>query len=102
MSTLKRELDYQQKINDAVRRITEYFGGEVPYTVHVEQMLDAQTQIIGLMELAKTRMITNPDDELLFKTDEIALFLRDVRRYLKMLRPFAELLGQADFGNEKQ
>ena len=53
-------------------------------------MLSATTQIVGLMELAKQQMIdSGGDDELEFTTDEISLFLRVVREYLKMLRPFA-------------
>ena len=97
MTNARKMLENQQKINDAVKHIMDYFGGEVPYTVHVEQMLDAQTQIIGLMDLAKTQMLIEE-----FTTNEIPMFLRDVRNYLKMLKPFVELLGQAGFGNENQ
>lgn len=100
MNNYKKALENQQKINDAVKFIIDYFSGEVPYTRHVEQMLDAQTQIISLMQLAQKQMIVDPNSELMFQTDEIAFFLRDVRLYLKMLRPFVEMLGQADFGNE--
>lgn len=102
MTNARKMLENQQKINEAVKHILDYFGGEVPYTVHVEQMLDAQTQIIGLMDLAKTQMLIDPDSELEFTTNEIPMFLRDVRNYLKMLKPFVELLGQAGFGNENQ
>ena len=92
MNNLKKAMENQQKINEAAKYIMEYFGEEMPYTVHVEQMLDAQTQIIGLMELAKQQMILDRgDSELDFQTDEIGLFLRDVRHYLKMLKPFVEL-----------
>lgn len=92
MSNLRNVLDTQQKINEAAKYIMDYFGSEMPYDVHLEQMLNAQTQIIGLMELAKMHMINQPDDELDFQTDEITLFLRDVHHYLKMLKPFIELV----------
>lgn len=95
-------MDNQQKINEAVKAIMEYFGTEVSYTDHIEQMLDAQSQIIGLMELAKKQMIIKPNDELEYQTDEIALFLRDVRLYLIFLKPFVELLGQAGFAKEEK
>lgn len=91
MNNLKKAMENQQKINEAAKYIMEYFGEEMPYTVHVEQMLDAQTQIIGLMELAKKQMLIDPNSEVDFETDEISLFLRDVRHYLKMLKPFVEL-----------
>lgn len=91
MYNLRNVLDTQQRINEAAKTIMDYFGREMPYTIHLEQMLNAQTQIIGLMELVKMHMISNPDDELDFQTDEITLFLRDVHHYLKMLKPFIEL-----------
>jgi hypothetical protein len=97
---MKKMLADQQQINNAVKYIMEYFGGEVPYSVHIVQMLDAQTQIIGLMELAKHQMLVKPDTELEYETDQIAMFLRDVRQYLKMLEPFANLLGQTGLGNQ--
>ena len=97
---MKKTLANQQQINDAVKYIMDYFGGECPYTAHIEQMLDAQTQIISLMELAKHQMLIQPDTELEYETDQIAMFLRDVRQYLKMLEPFATLLGQTSFGKQ--
>jgi len=100
MKKLSETLENQQRINEAVKYIMDYFGGECPYCVHIEQMVDAQTQIISLMELAKHQMIVEPDTELEYQTDEIAMFLRDVRHYLKMLEPFAALLGQTSFADE--
>lgn len=86
---MKKMLESQQKMNEAVKAITNYFE-DSPYDVDLELMLDATTQIVGLMELAKQQMInTRGRDELEFKTDEISLFLRVVNEYLKMLRPFA-------------
>ena len=92
MDKMRKALENQQKINDAAKAIMEYFGEEMPYSVHLEQMLDAQTQIIGLMELAKHQMLTDPNSELDFQTDEITLFLRDVRHYVSFLKPFIELV----------
>lgn len=102
MSRLSKQLDNQEKINSAVKYIMEYFGGEEPYSFHIEKMLDAQTQIIALMDLVRIDSISNPNigDEI--DTDEIPEFLRNVRLYLKMLKPFAELLGQAGFANEEK
>ena len=97
MSNLRKALESQQKVNEAVKSITNYFE-DSPYGTDLELMLDATTQIVGLMELAKQQMInTRGRDELEFKTDEISLFLRVVNEYLKMLKPFAEMMeGKED------
>lgn len=97
MSNMKKMLENQQKVNEAVKTITNYFE-DSPYETDLELMLDATTQIVGLMELAKQQMInTRGRDELEFKTDEISLFLRVVNEYLKMLKPFAEMMeGKED------
>ncbi|MBO5625858.1 MAG: hypothetical protein J5953_08725, partial [Prevotella sp.] len=56
---------------------------------------------IGLMELAKQQMIiTRGDDELDFQTDEISLFLRVVRDYLRLLKPFAEIADRESIREE--
>ena len=39
MSKLSKQLDSQEKINSAVKYIMEYFGGEEPYSFHIEKML---------------------------------------------------------------
>ena len=95
---MKKMLADQQKINEAVKYIMTYFGEENCYCNHIEQMLDAQTQIIGLMELAKEKVLTDPSQEFECSTDKITWFLYDVRQYLKMLEPFANLLGQTGYG----
>lgn len=89
MSNLRKALESQQKMNEAVSTVADYFR-DTSYETELELMLSATTQIVGLMELAKQQMInTRGRDELEFKTDEISLFLRVVNEYLKMLRPFA-------------
>ena len=98
MNDMKKALENQQKINEAVTKIMTYFGEECCYCRHIEQMLDAQTQIIGLMELAKDKVISDPSQEFECSTDQITWFLYDVRQYLKMLEPFANLLGQTGYG----
>lgn len=86
---MKKMLESQQKMNEAAKAITGYFEDN-PYETDLELMLNATTQIVGLMELAKQQMIvTRGMDELVFKTDEITIFLRVVNEHLKMLRPFA-------------
>jgi len=86
-------LESQQKINEAVKSITDYFEG-VSYEDDLELMFSAQTQIVGLMELAKRQMVnSHGKDELSFKTDDITMFMQTIREYLHMLKPFAQMVG---------
>lgn len=97
MSNMKKMLNNQRKMNEAVNAITNYFG-DINYKDELEMMLSATTQIVGLMELAKQQMIASRGrDELEFRTDEITMFLQTVREYLHFLRPFAEMME-----NEKE
>ena len=85
-------LDNQQKVNEAVKEITDYFM-HVTYEDDLELMFSAQTQIVGLMELAKQQMIkSHGHDELSFITNDITTFLQTVREYLHMLKPFAKMV----------
>ena len=96
MNNMKKMLDSQQKMNEAVKAITNYFG-DTRYEAEPELMFSATTQIVGLMELAKQQMINSRGrDELDFKTDEITLFLQVVREYLHFLRPFAEMMDNEE------
>ncbi len=88
---MRKMLDYQQRINEAAKYIIDYFRNEVDYEVHLEQMLSAQTQIIGLMELSKKQAIIDHGDRVTSGSDEIVYFLHDVHHYLQMLKPFIEL-----------
>ena len=93
MNNMKKMLDNQQKMNEAVTAITNYFA-EINYEDELELMFSATTQIVGLMELAKKQMIASRGrDELEFRTDEISMFLQTVREYLHFIRPFAELMN---------
>ena len=92
MNDMKMMLENQQKVNESVKAITDYFEG-VTYEDDLELMFSAQTQIIGLMELAKQQMVnTKGHDELIFLTNNITTFMQTVRDYLHMLKPFAKMV----------
>ena len=74
VNNMKKMLADQQKINEAVKAVFNLFS-DCPYATYVEAMAEAQTQIIGLMELAK---------------------LMDVSSLYKVLRPFAEMVGDTN------
>lgn len=98
-NNFKKVLEQQKDINDAVAKIVEYFGQEMPYYLHIEQMVDAQTEILGLLELAKEQNRDKTFPTIEDSSEEIILFLRDVRTYLKLLKPFIELTGQLNLMN---
>ena len=61
---MKKMLESQQKMNEAVSAVADYFR-DTSYETDLELMLSATTQIVGLMELAKQQMInTRGRDEL--------------------------------------
>lgn len=92
MNDMKKMLENQQRVNESVKAITDYFEG-VTYEDDLELMFSAQTQIIGLMELAKQQMAnTKGHDELIFLTNNITTFMQTVRDYLHMLKPFAKMV----------
>lgn len=90
MGNMKKMLENQQKVNEAVTKVTDYFT-EVSYEDELELMFSATTQIVGLMELAKQRMVKDRNDYCEFNTDEITIFVQTIREYLHMLKPFAEM-----------
>ena len=98
---MKKMLEIQQKVMDAAKYIMYYFGADAEYVDVLETMLRAQTQIVGMMELAKQQMIHDSSSELDFQTDNITLFLRDVFNFLQMMKPFAELSKEFDMDEIK-
>ena len=92
MDNMKLMLENQQKVNEAVKTITDYFR-EVDYDDELELAFTAQTQIIGLMELAKRQAINSPMHEAMeFNTDSLTTFMQVIREYLHMLKPFAKMV----------
>ena len=90
MGNMKKMLENQQKVNEAVQAIADYFR-DTWYETELELMFSATTQIVGLMELAKQQMIKDRLSEVEFSTSEITVFLQVVRSYLRLLKPFAEM-----------
>lgn len=98
MSNMKTMLENQQKINEAVKDVVHFFDTSDGYVTHLELMLNAQTQIIGLMQMAKKQLAADRDEELFCQSEEIFFFLTYVKEYLQMLKPFLEIFQES---NEK-
>ena len=94
MNNMKKTLADQQRMNEAANAIVEYFAECYPYEEHLEQMVDAQTEIVALMELAKQRAAIG-GSRCEVDTETITVFLQAVRTYLKLLKPFATASNEA-------
>ena len=93
MNKLKETLKTQQQINEAVQSCIDYFNANDDYVDHMERMLNAQTQIIGIMEIAKREMSGPNGNSLFCQSEDIIYFLYDVQAYLNLLKPFARMAG---------
>ena len=91
-------LENQQRVNEAVKDVVNLFDCSEGYTGHLELMLNAQTQIIGLMQMAKKQLMADRDEELFCESDEIFHFLRYTKEYLEVLKPFVELFSEREHG----
>lgn len=87
-NNIKKMLEDQQKLNEAIEAIVDNFTDGYPYEEHLEQMVDAQTEIVGLIELAKHQAALG-GTRCEVGTETITVFLQAVRTYLRLLKPFA-------------
>ena len=93
-NNMKKVLADQQRLNEAIQAIVDNFTVGYPYEEHLEQMVDAQTEIVGLMELAKQQAAIG-GSRCEVDTETITVFLQAVRTYLKLLKPFATANNEA-------
>ena len=93
-NNMKKVLADQQRMNEAIQAIVDNFSNGYPYEEHLEQMVDAQTEIVGLMELAKKQAALG-GTRCEVDTETITVFLEAVRTYLKLLKPFATTSNEA-------
>ena len=94
MNNMKKMLADQQKINEAVKAIFNVFN-DCPYASYVETMAEAQTQIVGLMEMAKQHAAIHSSNEEI-ETYEITQFLMEVSCLYRLLRPFADMINNSN------
>lgn len=101
MSTnIKKSIETQKAINDAVEAIFEYFRNECSYAESLETMGDAQLQLFGLMEINR-QVAEFPSLNIeSIPTADITTFIFQCNQQMKLLRPFAKLMGQV-YGNEE-
>jgi len=99
MSYLKKSIETQKAINDAVDAIFAHFKDVVSYAQTLETMADAQVELMELMEINR-QVAANSDFRIeSVPTGDINTFVYEVREVYRLLRPFAKLIGQV-YGTE--
>ena len=98
MSNFKQIQDRQAKIADAVKEIHDFFHDDMSYAELMEETAIAQQKIISIMSVASHPISGDTCD--IPETDHISLFIFDVMRVFKLLKPFASLQGQI-YGHEE-
>lgn len=91
MKNFKKQLENQQKINDAVQDIFKFLEEETNFSEMYCTMAQAQTCIMRLME---TNRFYEANGNFSTPTDEITNFIYDVSEVYKLLKPFATIMGQ--------
>lgn len=94
MKNFKKQLENQQKINEAAKDIIEHFTHFANYSSHYESMANATVQIMQLIELNQRVMAVESEIGKGEMTDDIPDFLWEVTMIYKLLKPFAEMVGQ--------
>ena len=87
----QKTLDYQQKMNEAIASIVEYFE-QCPYSSCVESFADAQTQILKMVKFLQYYDIGKRPSEQAFSEvdmEDLILFMMQMQEFLKLLKPFA-------------
>lgn len=100
MSNVKKTIDTQKAINEAVEAIFMYFKEECSYAENLECMADAQLELFGLMETNRHIADFPSLGMESVPTKDITTFIFQCNQIMKLLRPFAKLMGQV-YGNEE-
>jgi hypothetical protein len=99
MSKHVRTPEELKAINEAVEKIFDYFSNVVSYAQALETMTEAQLQMMELMEINRRVAADSEHGIDTVPTDDINTFVYEVNEMLRLLRPFAKLMGQV-YGNE--
>lgn len=100
MKNFKQTVETQKAINEAVEGIFTYFREESSYVEVMESMTDAQMEFMEMMELNRHITACPSLGIDTVPTADINSFIYQASRIIKLLRPFANLMGQI-YGNEE-
>lgn len=94
-SKLQKTLDYQQKVNEAVKKLVESFNPQDSMTLseHYKMMAETQVQVMSMLQLSE-RLIergNNEACETIFIPNSVTDFFSCVLDIYKLLEPFDEM-----------
>ena len=99
MSNFKKTIETQKAINEAVEAIFQHFKREISYAETLETMADAQVEMMQLMEINRYIAACPSLEIMSVPVTSITNFIHEANEAYKLLRPFANLMGQV-YGNE--
>ena len=94
MVNLKKTLQQQERINEAVQTVFEFFEKTAHYSEVVEDMAKAQTAIMVMTTHYHRLLSQFKDEDDKPYHEDITQFLWIVSELLEATRPFADMLGQ--------
>ena len=100
MANLKKSIETQKAINEAVDAIFKHFKDEVSYPETLETMADAQVELMELMEMNRLAAEFKDMGVMSIPLQNLTDFIHEVNVAYRLLRPFAKLMGQV-YGNEE-
>jgi hypothetical protein len=100
MANLKKSIETQKVINEAVDAIFKHFKDEVSYPETLETMADAQVELMELMEMNRLAAEFKDMGVMSVPLQNLTDFIHEVNVAYRLLRPFAKLMGQV-YGNEE-
>ena len=100
MTNLKKSIETQKVINEAVDAIFLHFKDEISYAETLETMADAQVEMMELMEMNRMAAEFKSIGLTSVPVTNITNFIHEANQAYRLLRPFAKLMGQV-YGNEE-
>ena len=100
MSYLKKSIETQKAINEAVDAIFAHFRDVISFADTLETMTEAQVQLMELMEINRYVAACPSLGMHSVTVTSITNFIHEANEAYKLLRPFAKLMGQV-YGNEE-
>lgn len=100
MCNLRKSIETQKAINESVESIFQFFEDVCSYAGMFETMSNAQFELIQLMELNRWIAENNSLGIESVPTKSMEDFIFLVNETYKLLKPFANLMGQV-YGNEQ-
>ncbi len=90
-SKLNQQIDYQQRVNEAVQQLLKHFGEEVPLQTYYMYMAKAQTQIMSMKYTLNRVAIPDKVEGYMVPDNDIVPFFDQLSMLFDMLEKLDEL-----------